>query len=463
MVGQPVELKGFLVDVSPSSINSRLFAARFSVGTALNGRLDDGDQSDYRLNIRPLGPHDETIAAHHETLVGSIVIEPLAGSRYFSELNDANELEIYFQLNRWTTLQTLAPESELLTGDVYGYLRPRPPANDSTGLRLSSRLLVAHPELDPSSLGEFVTLANQLDIDGTYDFMPDEQLVALRYLDFIPFLDRCRSTPDVEYYLVSLQDDQASVRFDLGSFRGDLAEMRQCGGLVHFARPAGADSEGLRLVVEAAKMGLIPLPLMRESEWNLQQLRPLPPAGGDKPDRLWTPRGVVLRSGGSALVRVRVFQRNRPAAFQTVRTYVPESNNRSPIVDSFAFPTATTGADGVATATLQARDFSIGTPVYDPVTDTYLTVFPFDRYYGNPVVAEIDNPDRALSGSVEQAKIAVRVLHEVRPDDIECPSFEARHPAIVLLSNAVLPLAPRQRLLALLRAVPRPRQLPGFL
>jgi hypothetical protein len=256
--------------------------------------------------------------------------------------------------------------------------------------------------------------------------MPGDQLVALRYLDFVPFLDRTKTTPDVLFYLVSLQDVFGSLRVDLGSFRGDLAEMQRCGGLVHFLLPRDASTEGLRLVVEAVKMGRPPLPLMRESEWAIEPLPPLP-FDGYQNDRLWTQLGVVLPSGGATQIRVRVFRRNRPAPGQTVRWILPESNDRSPIVDWFVEASGTTDADGIATGTLQAHDFYSGQPVYDPVTQQDLTEFPFDRFYGNRVVAEIDNPDRRLSGLVEQVSIAVRVLHEIRPDAIpDQPSFE-RH------------------------------------
>ena len=362
---------------------------------------------------------DESIAAHYETRLAVEDIAPLSGSRYFSELREPTELEIYFRLDRWSTLETTTePPSERLSGDVYGYLRPRPPVADGTGLRLVSRRVVAHPQLDRDLLSEFVEspdtdpgkLVPVLDIDGTYDLLDEERLVALRYLDFIPFLDRCRRTPEIDRYLVSLQADQGSVRFDLGLFRGDIAEMRQCGGLVHFDGPVGADAEGLRLVVEAFMPGgRRPLPLMRESEWDLL---------------LASPNGVVLGSAGCADARVQVFRRNRPAAGQSVR-WKKGRATKSPIVALPAQDTVTTDSDGIAIVSLQAHDFRSGTPVFDPVTETNLTDFPLDRYYGNPVKCEIDNPDRYLSGGVEQASIAVRVLHEFRPEDIpDAPSFE---------------------------------------
>src|SRR5262249_14725349 len=157
------------------------------------------------------------------TRVASCAFAAPKGSRYFSELDADTELEIYLQLNRWTDEDDPdAPESEYLSGDVYGYLRPRPPSADRTGLRLRHRRVLAHPDLDPDVLGEFIheprPLNRLTDIDGTYDLLGEERLVALRYLDFIPFLDRDRQTPDVEHYQVSLQDDGASVRWDLGVF-----------------------------------------------------------------------------------------------------------------------------------------------------------------------------------------------------------------------------------------------------
>lgn len=405
MLGQPVKLDGYLVDVSPSSVNARLFAGQWSVGEVLEGRLDLADQSTVRLSIRKLGSVDTSSAAHYETRCALGGVEPLSASRYCSEIGSPTELEIYFHVNRWSGLDTTTePASERLRGDVYGYLRPRPTFADKTGLRLVSRRVVAHPRLDKTALREFIESPNTdpgilvpgLEIDGTYDLFPEDRLVALRYLDFVPFLDRCRSTPEVDGYLVSLQSDHGYVRFDLGLFRGDISEMRQCGGLLHFEWPDGADAEGLRLVVEAVKPGGRLLPLMRESEWDL---------------RLMSPRGVLLPSAGSADARVQVFRRNRPAADQTVR-WQEGRTTKSPKVVSPAPTTAKTDAAGIATVRLQAHDFQSGTPVLDPVTNTQLTDFPLDRYYGNPILCEIDNPDRYLSGGIEQAKIAVRVLHE---------------------------------------------------
>jgi hypothetical protein len=426
-VGQPLVLKGFLVDVSPSSINARLFAGRLGVGTALDGWLDPADQSDPRLSIRPLGGSDETIAAHYETRFVINNNVPISGSRYFEELGERDELEIYFQLNHWTLLENQSASSfERLTGDVYGYLRPKPPAADADGLRLSNRLLITHPKLD-YRLTEFVVSPSTSppdisvsDIDGTYDLLREEQLVALRYLDFIPFLDRDRQTADVDSYLVSLQNHAGDLRYDLGMFDGDVPEMRKCGGLVHLGLPKGVDVDGLWLVIEAIKNGQ-PLPLVRESEWDLQLL----PLAGSNRERTLTPRGVVLPFGGSIEIRVKAFRHNRPAAFQTVRCLPPDDNGRSPVVNSFTAATAMTGADGVATLSVQSKDIRCTSPRHHRFSGEDLLHFPMDRFFGNPLIAQIDNPGRRFSGGVEQVKIAVRVLHEIRPADMPAvPSFE---------------------------------------
>jgi hypothetical protein len=89
------------------------------------------------------------------------------------------------------------------------------------------------------------------------------------------------------------------------------------------------------------------------------------------------------------------------------------SGGRSPVVASFAEVFSTTDATGEATVKLVANrlDTRAGQPL--------------DRYYGNRVVAEIDNPARVLSARVEQVKIAVRVLHAYRASDLpSVPSFK---------------------------------------
>jgi hypothetical protein len=271
--------------------------------------------------------------------------------------------------------------------------------------------LLTHPHID-YQLAEFVCwpFPDAKDPEGTYDLLCDEgrRLLALRYLDFIPFLDLNRTTPAVERYLVSLQDDKGGGRLDLGGFDGTLDEMRRCGGLVHFSLPEGKDVDGRRLVVEAVKKEYGPLPLVRESEWDLQ----LVPTPDQKREIPWTPRGVVLPFGGSTDVSVKVFRLNRPAEGQTVRWNEPKSNGRSPLVDRFAEATGRTDDKGVATVQLWAAGINNETKS-------------LDRFYGNRVVAEIDNPDHRCSNGIQQVKIAVRVLHKYRAGDLpDVPSFE---------------------------------------
>ena len=103
-----------------------------------------------------------------------------------------------------------------------------------------------------------------------------------------------------------------------------------------------------------------------------------------------------------------------------VRLFTEDNNSSSPIVAKFKENELSTNEMGIAEATIQTINLEKSEEIYDPVTDTNLKgVLPWNRYYGNYVYLEIDNPMRVLQESpVETIEIPIRVLHNVRVDSI---------------------------------------------
>lgn len=417
----PVTLSGLFPDVSPSAVCSQLYAGQLTVGGgALAGRVRTAFQSIVRLNVRTLGFTDETVAAHLDALVDISSLQGLADSRFFSELGDAEVLQLHLHLNRYNRHDTGSGEKPL-TGDVFGYLCPPAPEQDAAAGRLRHRKLVAHPELPDHRWGFDTYLdapsskvpypPHWIDIEGSYDLWPERRLVALRYLDFIPYLDTGRSTPPVERYEVRWQAPDSTIV--LGELAGTHQEMLRTGGLVVLGLPDEVDLlAGGRMEVYAIR-GDDQVPVVAETEWDLVL------EGG---------RGLTLASTGSATVSAQVFYRNRPVAGHPVRLMTQPKNRKSPIVASLVGDELVTDGSGRVQATVQAADLTSMGNVPDPVTGAPATSLPWDRAYGNYVFLTIDNPLRHnpwREEATEVVELAVRVLHRVDPAQIPAqPSFE---------------------------------------
>jgi hypothetical protein len=423
VIGQAVEVAGFLPDVSPSTICALLYAGRLRVGDFLQGSVRKAIQSDLRLNIRPLGFSDETAAAYFDTALDVERLQALDESRFSEELGQVVELEFHFHVNHYIRLDSpQSPEEARLTGDVYGYIRPSVPVvNQESGLRVRGRRLVAHPRIGDRPEIEQLFLTNTgatplmriTDIDGTYDFLEADRLLTLRYLDFVPFLDRGYSTPtsrgEVDYFNAYFETPEG--RIEVGRFTGDHEEMKRVGGLLTFPWPSEAIArEDMRLCIDVVKENVFSQPLMIESEWDLSLL---------------TDRGVTLASGETAAVAARVFHRNRPAPNHQVRLRTQQQNPRSPIVARFNETQLTTDDEGKVGTVIHALDLNDTGGVFDPVTLLDADQLPWDRYYGNYVYLAIDNPLRRANPPVEEIEIAVRVLHKVDANLVPSqPSFE---------------------------------------
>jgi hypothetical protein len=433
ILGQRIRLNGIMTDVSPSAVGAQLFAATMKVGNLLSGKLRKAVQSDLRTNIRPLNSMDpfsaENASAHFETILDLSDKTSPEGSRFLTELGNLTQLEFYMHTNRYTFWITRTGYAEdRLNGDVYGYIRPVEPIIDNNGVRIKGRRLIAHPDVEDSSeqiarifLGA-IPLTRNTDIDGTYDILKANRLLLIRYLDFVPQLDRDYNTPTdkgiVKEYIVFFTNKQkAGYRIEVGRFKGDYAEMKRSGGILVFKIPTDVPVNREDLVVA---IYVVPsdnekkdVPLMRESEWDIV---------------LESERGLTLTSEQTADIIAKVYHMNQPAHNCSVRLLIQSSgemmhfnarsNRSSPIVAKWKDDKEklTTDVDGKVTATVQAIDLENSPEVFDPVEKRYVKgELRWDRYYGNYVYMEINNDMRNFQyRAVEQIEIPVRVLHKVK-------------------------------------------------
>jgi len=413
VIGMPLTLEGYMVDVSPTAICAQIFAHRFRLGDLVQGVLSKAVQSDLRLSIRPAGFGDESAAAHFESVLTAASPLPLLpNSRARIELGNVQVFDLHLHLNRYTRLDNADEPDNQLTGDAYGYLRPFSPKTTSEGARVRDIRLVAHPDLSSDPDIESIYLATpdpgplrrNSDIDGYYDIDRGKNLIGVRYLDFVPFLDRNRSTALMSGYAISWESRGA--RTHLGTFLGDWAEMKQSGGVVVYSIPE-ALPEG-KLAVDAIRLDGTSARLMIETEWDLL---------------LESDRGVYVASGESAPVSARVYRNNRPAIGQAVTLLTQPANRRSPVVARFNTAEAVSGEDGLVNLKIIALDLGATGGVNDPVTGTVLHSIPFDRFCGNFVYLRVPNPLRRAVPAVEEIEIAVRVLHKVEESTVAAPSF----------------------------------------
>ena len=399
------------------------------VGNLLSGRLRKAVQSDLRTNVRPIDiadPFDQqNVGAHFETVPDLSDKTSPEESRFLTELGDVTQLKFYMHVNRYTIWNTKNGYAEdRLNGDVYGYIGLAEPISDNNGIRIKGRRLVAHPDLNNDESKKVAhiflgttPLARNTDIDGTYDICRANNLLMLRYLDFVPLLDRDYNTPTskgiVKEFLVYFTDRHSRQHIAVGSFKGDHHEMKRSGGIVVFKLPSGVlTRDELMLHIDVLIYNDMRVPLMIESEWDLV---------------LEGHRGITIGSRQTADVVGRVYYLNRPAPNCSVRLLVQPSgemvflkkkkNRRSPIVARWKDETdeLTSGPDGKVRATVEAIDLENSPKIYDPVKKKYVKGdLEWDRYYGNYVYLEISNDLRRFQNNhVEQIEIPVRVLHSI--------------------------------------------------
>jgi hypothetical protein len=427
IVGQRLFLNAIMPDVSPSAVCGQLYAGTLKVGNLLSGSLYHATQSDLRTNVRPLDAENiwssENAGAYFETILEVTDKTSPRESRFLLELGDVTHLEFYMHLNRYTTWNTFEGSvKDRLNGDVYGYIRPTSPVIDSNGVRIKARRLVAHPDIknDPEIKRIFIgsstnPLTRNTDIDGTYDIFKANRVLVLRYLDFVPLLDRCHNTPTdrgmVKEYIVLFGDRNNMKQTEVGRFKGDHKEMQRTGGILVF-RFSDELSKNEHVLTIKVLTNAGDYTLMVESDLDIA----LESGRGVLEDK----RGITLGSSQKGSVLARVYYQNRPVCGHIVRLITQNNNGSSPVVARFKESELSTNHEGVVEATVEAINLEKSDEIYDPVTSSNLKgTLPWDRYYGNYVYIAIDNPMRQLQEShVESIEIPVRVLHEVKAESI---------------------------------------------
>ncbi len=185
----------------------------------------------------------------------------------------------------------------------------------------------------------------------------------------------------IKEYVVMFGGRDDTKQIEVGRFKGDYKEMKLTGGAVVFRLPDTELSEDQILTIKAVT-GTGVYTLMIESDLDIA----LESERGILEDK----RGLTVGSGQNGSVSVRVYYRNRPARGHRVRLITEDNNSSSPIVARFK-------------------------------ESNLKEVLPWNRYYGNYVYLEIDNPMRLLQESpVETIEVPIRVLHDVRVESIPC-------------------------------------------
>ena len=420
VIGQSVSLNGFMVDISPSAICAVIHAGKLSVGDWLKGGITPATQSQLRTNIRPMGFTDESAAAHFETEINLDNLETITGS-VLSGISSESPLSMIIHLNRYTRLDNPSEgEGARLTGDVYGIIFP---SGITTGLhdisKIWNRRLLPHPQLSTRVKiekiflgvgpdGKVENLSEREEIEGKYDILEGGSLIALRYLDFVPFIDRNYSTPDVLGYRVYVVT--GGVRSLVGEFTGDVSQMRRDAGVVVFnSQMLLLDDLDSYIEVDVLLENEEAHPLMSESEWDLE---------------LESSRGLTLASEESQNISARVWYKNRPAVNHAVQLISSTGNGRSPIVASFSEEQVLTGSDGRIFPAVMASNLDDLKGILDPITGIPINSLSYDRYAGNFVYLTIPNEKRKSSNGNEIIELSIRVLRKFSDSDIpDSPSF----------------------------------------
>jgi hypothetical protein len=407
LIGRPMDLTGFMVDISPSAICAVIYAGRIDLGGLASGTMTPAFQSDLRLNVRPKGFGDVTAAAHYEADI-TVEKKGATNSPALDSLCEESRLEIVFQLNRYTDAIDSSGQVQPrgLIGDIYGFIRRKAPEKAANGVRLKNRRFVAHPDIGKSPAIEksFLTdtggtpLMRISDIDGYYDIDVDAKSVVVRPLDFIPFLDFDYSTPTsvgiVKQYIIYAA--AGGTKIDLKSFLGVHEEMLATGGaIVLDLSDHKGDLATLSLGVDVMTPNDERLQLMIETEWDIE---------------LNSPRGLKLASKAVQRIGATVYRNNLPVGNVPTSTR-SRNDGRSPTVaDIQPVNGGMSAADGLVEFDITAKDLMNLGNVPDPVTNQVINRVPLDRQYGSTVYVAIPNPLRRTVAKTEEIEICVRVL-----------------------------------------------------
>jgi hypothetical protein len=460
LLNKNIQLTGIMPSISPSLSCYILYAGRIKIGEdILTGIVSKSVSSQFRTNIRPIGQSDELLeamGAHFDTHMNISDKKMSISSQYLNEISNFNKLEVHLHLNNYyfysTTVGIRDNDEKALSGDVYGYICPLFQTVDSEGLRVRYRRILAHPniesneeiakaflykidEMDTSDIEGLRPYINiETEIDGTYDIIKPYNLLCIRYLDFVPLLNKRHDTLDVDNYRVSFEDDRKN-KIVVGEFKGDYEEMKSNGGLVVFKIPMEVnENNNMKLIVEVIRKNSI-FPLMMESEYDIM---------------LETDRAVIVYSGEEYEIIARVFKKNR--VFKNCAVFFETQNSLLKEDAAVRFDPETRGqieTDDKGIVKCKIKAVPISPDTYDePIKNEDFRFwdipfgFPLDMDHANYLYLRIENPLRATKAKVtkkinndpletkdvevpvEEVQIAARVLHEIKPEKIKQVSFK---------------------------------------
>jgi hypothetical protein len=429
IIGKPILLRGLLVDVDPHLERGQLFAAEVRVVDTLIGQLNKAVQSELHTSIRTAGGGGGffNLSAHFGTELYNVyhLADPkITGknSRCIREmllgLSDL-KLEIHFCIDRYNINTN--------KGDVYGYISPAISDTDENGILVKNRHLIIDSKVDEQVKKDFhVDDENDrlMHLEASYDIMKDSGIILLRYLDFIPFIDKDYHTPaGYRYYLIISKKDKSNaakkdiiIHMVLDSTH---EEMKKSGGLVVIKLPSKInDYSNLNLSVKVAKNEVDPQPFLNESKWNMtlpKSERHMNTASGSRVVLKDSQECMTIGSNRQKGIDVTIFYNHQLCPDGTeIDLTSPKEDDLSPIVAWFTKGSAST-VNGHIRGTIQTRNLEDSEEVRDPLSDTENKMIrgnlPWDRYYGNKLTLTIKGEDDYLFS--RQINIPVRVLHVV--------------------------------------------------
>jgi hypothetical protein len=460
IIGQPVTLEGYLVDVAPTAEITQFFPQPIEVANqVLNGKpqkaTDSHETTDSRsiqVNIRPIvvppGSHVEYYGAYFKTNIIDVQITDntsiINSSRYLRELGRPDTLQLYFYLNRFYYLTGSDGSKEVLNqGTVCGYIGPTV-STEINGLRIKNRRLITNPEVIKNAENEIYTdfRLDRGTLWGNYDILDREQLLVLHYNDFIPWMDENLQTlPNYNYNVYFTDEDKSIVNVVLGEFSVDSSYMQNSGGIRVFKLPSQVlNGKKASLVVEALKNGTKRTQLMIEPSWDLI-LERVESEEFSLSETIISDNTITMGSGELRKIIGRVYYSNRPCPNKKVylsnigngilpkgdKGYILRQNvtNKltADIVATFQEKEVLTGPDGSFKATLKSAD---------------LENHHWEEYYANSVSMQIDTSikENETDGNPDlyELQIPVRVLHVVSPEKLSSSNISFNNDIINLFT-----------------------------
>ncbi len=421
VIGKKLIFKGFLVDVAPHLLQSRLFAGEFRIIDLVMGKLGESFESDLFTTIQgnqnpgnngegllPYSAGFECRIHEMQSLAGDFISSE--NSRFFREFDLENsKFKMYFHLSKfyYSTLQ----------GEVHGYIGLYVPEFDDRGVRIHGRRLLVDPSISEDLKRDFridpykeeSEDVFRKDLEGTYEILKEKKLGVLRYLNFIPYLDANNTPPSGYTFFIKLLNNGKEIESYLPSeIKVDRNSISYSGGISIIPIPDNMeDLSKLSMSILTKKNDVETKPyFMIEPEFDLL-------INNDQ-------KYLVLESSKKEELKVQVYQKNLPSKNKNVRVILQtHKNSRSPTVARWTTSESTSDNESQLTSHIQAHDLEHSEEI-DDIRGKISGDLPWDRYYGNYLSIKIDNNSIESDDKKKPTikfNIPVRVLHSVRLDD----------------------------------------------